>query len=275
MIAAVVFVCLVAVGTLFFLRGYVHARRQVVPTIVTPKTPWVSASEPSFFTVVAKMKEISWQKLGWSPPPSSKNIALTFDDGPYAMTNTQLLDLLKLHHIRATFFVIGRDVQMQPELTRRIVADGHELGNHSFTHRSFVTLDKKQIQEELERNDQLIASLTGVHSRIMRPPGGKLDNDRMQFVQKLGYSVIFDNDNPGDWREDNPLREYNFTMFHCINNAVVLLHSGRQVTIKALPTMLDAWQRKGYHFVTISELAKIEGIDMSGPREAAKAVSAL
>lgn len=258
-LAAVVFISVVAVATLQFLRGYVHARRQAIPTIVTPDVDFAHASAPSIREVLGRVQGLALQRAGLSQPDLPRAVAFTFDDGPFRVYTPALLDMLRRHHVKATFFVEGKDVQMHPDLLRQIVADGHELGNHSFTHASFVTLDAAAITRELDQTTALLASLVGVRPAIMRPPGGRLDAERMRHVQKLGYTVVFDNVNPGDYRENDPLRIYTFTLMHNINRAVVLLHSGRMVTVKALPTIIDAYRRKGYQFLTVSELARLQG----------------
>lgn len=261
-LGAVAFVAAVAFATLVFLRGYVHARRQAVPTIVTPATDFEAASHPPVLQVLERLKRVALTRLGCSPPDMPRAVAFTFDDGPFRLYTPALLDMLRRQRVKATFFVEGKDVQMHPELLRCIAADGHELGNHSFTHASFVTLDTAGITRELEQTTTLLSTLVGVRPAIMRPPGGRLDAERMRVVQKLGYTVVFGDVNPGDYRENDPLRIYTFTMMHNMNRAVVLLHSGRMVTVRALPTIIDAYRRKGYQFVTISELARLQGIDI-------------
>ena len=246
--------------TLATAKLYVHARRQVVPLIVTPGIAYEHTVSPPLDRVVRRMKEMVWIRLGWAPNTTPKAIAFTFDDGPYAQLTPQLLDLLKRHQVKATFFIEGKDAQMHPELVRRIADDGHELGNHSFTHASLVGLDEVGIARELNETDRLIRRLTGIATPIMRPPGGRLDRSRCAFVQKLGYTVVNDNDNPGDYRESEPSRLYDFILMHSSRCAIICLHSGRLVTIRALPTIIDAYRKKGYQFVTISELAKLEGI---------------
>jgi peptidoglycan/xylan/chitin deacetylase (PgdA/CDA1 family) len=261
-IVGVLFTVLVSVATLAFAKGYVHARRAVTPIIVTPNVTWEEVDHPRLGVILERMKQLALEKLGWASDPRPPLVALTFDDGPYATLTPQLLDLLKRHHIHATFFIEGKDGQMQPELVRRIAREGHELGNHSFTHASFVGLDEAGITRELVQTDRLIRRLTGIATPIMRPPGGRLDASRYRLVHRLGYTVVNDNDNPGDYRESNPERLYTFTMMHSSRCAIICMHSGRLITIKTLPTIIEAYRKKGYRFATVAELAKAQGMEI-------------
>lgn len=247
-------------ATLATTKLYVHARRHEIPIILTPAVSYERAEQPPLTDIIARMRDSVLTHLGWAQVQGPKAVALTFDDGPYAMLTPQLLDLLKRHDVKATFFIEGKDVQMNPELVRRMVDEGHELGNHSYTHASLIGLDETALTRELRDTDQLIRRLTGVATPLMRPPGGRLDATRYALVHRLGFTVVNDNDNPGDYRESDPLRLYQFILMHSSRGVIVCLHSGRLVTIRALPTIIDAYRRKGYRFVTVSELARLEGI---------------
>lgn len=258
--AGCVIVLTAAAATLAFAKLYVHSRRQEIPIILPPAVSYERAENPPLASILARMRESLRTHAGWAQDEGPKAVALTFDDGPYALLTPQLLDLLKRHDVKATFFVEGKDVQMNPELVRRMVDEGHELGNHSYTHASLIGLDEIALTRELRETDHLIRRLTGVATPIMRPPGGRLDASRYALVHRLGFTVINDNDNPGDYRESDPLRLYQFILMHSSRGAIVCLHSGRLVTIRALPTIIDAYRRKGFRFVTVSQLARIEGV---------------
>lgn len=255
-----VFVAAVGLATLAFLKVYVHARRHVTPIIVTPSISYDEMTSPPFDVIFERMKEMVRVRMGWAEESGPKLVAFTFDDGPYAMFTPQLLDVLRRNKVKATFFIIGKDAQMQPELVRRIVAEGHEIGNHSYNHPSFVGLDEAGIRRELGQTDTLLRSLTGISTPLVRPPGGRLDASRLRLIHKLGYTVVNDNDNPGDYQQADPLRVYTFTLMHSSRRTLICMHSGRLVTIRALPTIIAAYRDRGYKFVTVSELAAAEGI---------------
>lgn len=260
----VVFGCVIVLAaagsTLAAAKLYVHARRHEVAIILPPSVSFARAEHPPLGEILARMWKSAWIHLGWAQEQGPKVVALTFDDGPYALLTPQLLDLLKRHDVKATFFVVGKDAQMNPELVRRMVNEGHELGNHSYTHASLIGLDETALTRELGDTDKLIRRLTGLSTPIMRPPGGRLDASRYALVHRLGFTVVNDNDNPGDYRESDPRRLYEFILMHSSRGVIVCLHSGRLVTVRALPTIIDAYRRKGHRFVTVSELARIEGI---------------
>lgn len=265
-IARVLVGCVIVVGVCAATLGatvlYGQARRQETLLIIPPDAAYARAVAPPPRDVLAAMGRIASAWMRGTHRQEARQVAFTFDDGPYAMLTPQLLDLLRRQHVPATFFIEGKDAQMHPELVRRIVDDGHELGNHSFTHASLIGLDEAGIRRELGDTDALIRCLTGVAAPLMRPPGGRLDASRFALVQRLGYTIVNDNDNPGDYRESDPHRLYTFILNHSSRNTIVCLHSGRLVTIRALPTIIDAYRRKGVRFVTISEMAQSQGIDV-------------
>lgn len=266
-VGATILVVLAALGTLASLKAYVHARRQVTPLIIPPGVAYEAVEHPPLTDILVRMKHMAMIKAGWLQEDGPRLVALTFDDGPYALLTPQLLDLLGHQHVHATFFIEGKNAQMQPELVRRIANDGHELGNHSYTHASFIGLDEDAITRELVQTDSLIRNLTGIATPLMRPPGGRLDASRYRLVHRLGFTVVNYSDNPGDYRENDPLRLYNFTLMHSSRGAIVLMHSGRLPTIRALPTIVAAYKSNGYEFATVSELAKAEGIRIPPLRE--------
>lgn len=272
MLADLLFIVATVALTLLAFRWYLSARASLIPALVTPRTDFVAASRPGAPAVIGRMKDMALARLGLHPADQPKVVAFTFDDGPYPLLTPVLLDLLARNHVKATFFIIGRDAQMQPEIVRRMVMEGHELGNHSYTHSSLEDLDTAGIHRELDQTDLLIRGLTGVRTRLLRPPGGRLDPEKLRLVQSMGYTVALDNINPGDWREGDPLTIYNYTLWRNVNGAIVLMHSGRTGTIRALPTIIDAYRKKGYRFVTVSELARVQGIDLGSepPRAAAR-----
>ncbi len=258
LIGSVVFVLCAALLTVGFLRCWVHAKRLATPIIVTPAVPAREVDSPPWSAVLSQMATQLLVRLHLRKDPRPRVIALTFDDGPYPVTTPQLLNLLERHHVKATFFVIGKDAEMQPELVRRIADAGFELGNHSYTHPSFVGLDAQGITNELLRTDRLLRNLTGISPAIMRPPGGRLDPSRYRLIHRLGYTVVNDNDNPGDWRQNDPNTIYSFTLTHSGPGTIICMHSGILATIHALPLIIDTYRKRGYHFVTVSELARLE-----------------
>jgi peptidoglycan/xylan/chitin deacetylase (PgdA/CDA1 family) len=183
-----------------------------------------------------------------------KCVALTFDDGPGPYT-AKLLDLLHARGVKVTFFVVGQMVAADKggRLVRRIVQDGHEIGNHSWSHPSLTGLSKDALRRELGNTEQLVRRLTGVRMRVMRPPYGSTDKAVSAESRREGLAQILWNVDTLDWLHRKPA-----TVAERADKAgpgsIVLMHDIHPTTVAAVPHILDALAKKGYTFVTVSEL---------------------
>ncbi len=187
-------------------------------------------------------------------------IALTFDDGPHPKNTPRLLDMLRQRNIKATFYVIGKNVKAYPALTRRIVAEGHELGNHTWTHGKLSAMGNDQLYRELEQTRQVIISSAGVQPRTMRPPyGALLQNQRQWIMQKFGYPTILWAVDPLDWQRPGPAVVTQRILSATKPGAIVLAHDLHAQTIDAMPATLDGLLGKGLKFVTVSQLLAQKG----------------
>ena len=131
----------------------------------------------------------------------SPYIAMTFDDGPHPKNTPRLLDMLRQRNIKATFYVIGTNVKMYPEITRRIVAEGHEIGNHTWTHPNLTTLSDSQVRSQMVATRDQIVQATGVMPRTVRPPyGALLTRQREMLFNEFGYPTIMWSVDPRDWQ---------------------------------------------------------------------------
>ncbi|MGN9784208.1 polysaccharide deacetylase family protein [Nonomuraea sp. ZG12] len=181
-------------------------------------------------------------------------VALTFDDGPGRHTG-RLLDVLRAREVKATFFVVGEMVAAGrgAERVRQMVADGHELGNHSWSHRQLTTLPKHRIRRQLQRTDQVVRALTGVRMRLMRPPYGSTDRRVAALTRRRGQAQILWNVDTFDWRDRVPAVVARRGA-KAEPGSIVLMHDIHRTTVKAIPDLLDRLTRKGYAFATVSEL---------------------
>ena len=128
-------------------------------------------------------------------------LAMTFDDGPSAEYTPRLLDMLKARHLKATFFLVGKNVQAHPELVRRIVAEGHEVGNHTWDHPQLSKLSDEQATEEIEKTQDAIRGACGVTPTILRPPYGALNKPEHVWIpQQLRVNVIYWSVDTLDWK---------------------------------------------------------------------------
>jgi peptidoglycan/xylan/chitin deacetylase (PgdA/CDA1 family) len=182
-------------------------------------------------------------------------VAMTFDDGPHPRNTPRLLDMLRERNIKATFYVIGRNVDMYPELTRRIVAEGHEIGNHTYTHPNLTKLGDESVSRELEKTRTAIANATGVQPRTMRPPYGALrQNQRAWIHSKYRYPTVLWSVDPRDWQRPGPAVVTSRILGASSPGAIILAHDLHAPTVDAMPATLDGLLRRGFRFVTVSQL---------------------
>ncbi|MGG1663832.1 polysaccharide deacetylase family protein [Brevibacillus sp. NRS-1366] len=200
------------------------------------------------------------QGVVWDVRTNRKVIALTFDDGPNPLYTAQILALLKRYHARATFFVTGKQVQKYPKLAQRQVQEGHELGNHTYSHPKMSRLGTNQIQEELAQTERAIVAATGQKPPLLfRPPGGYIDQTLVNAVKQIGYTAVlwsFHQDTQ-DWRRPGARKIVKKVVNNSRGGDIVLFHDhggNRSQTVQALKHILPALQKQGYRFVTVSEL---------------------
>ena len=186
-----------------------------------------------------------------------KVFALSFDDGPQPRYTRQVLDILKRNHIRATFFLIGKMVKAYPKIAREVVAAGHVIGNHTWSHPS----RPKNAVAEFQRTDSEIKRVLGRRPDLFRPPYGLLHNGLANAAKKSGDAVILWNCVATDWDKK--------TTSDSIGNAVLrlakpggiaLLHDGggnRSNTVAALPRIINTLRARGFRFVTVPQLLRL------------------
>ena len=186
---------------------------------------------------------------------SGNYIAMTFDDGPQPQNTPRLLDMLRARNIKATFYVIGRSVDLYPQIVRRTVAEGHEIGNHSHTHRLLSKLSDAEIISDLRRCHDAIGRAAGVRPRTMRPPyGGLLQRQRDLVHAEFGYPTILWSVDPLDWKRPGASVISSRIVSGASPGGIVLAHDLHSQTVDAMPSTLDALLSRGYKFVTVSQL---------------------
>lgn len=190
-------------------------------------------------------------------PPGQKLIALTFDDGPWPVTTQQVLDILRQHHARATFFWVGKNVRHFSRIAERVVEAGHSVGDHSWSHQ-YRAVGRGTAASEIDSTARLIAQDTEITPTLFRPPGGNLKNGLAKYALSKGYTVVMwsvssaDTDPKAPWTAfaDNVLKGAK-------PGAIVLMHDGggnRRRTVQALPVILKGLQDQGYSFVSVPQL---------------------
>jgi len=207
-------------------------------------------------------------------PPGT--VALTFDDGPDPRWTPQILDVLRRHHAHATFFVIGSKVNQYPELARRILAEGHELGVHTFTHPLLAEIPSWRRKLELTLTQNAIAGATGQQTTLMRPPYAAepdaitgSDYAVLRDAAGAGYLAVLTDHDTDDWRRPGVDAIVRAATPEPGSGAVVMLHDSggdRSQTVAAVDRLLTALDRPGYHFTTVSE-----GLALPAPADASTA----
>jgi peptidoglycan/xylan/chitin deacetylase (PgdA/CDA1 family) len=203
-------------------------------------------------------------------------IAMTFDDGPDAKLTPKLLDILKERHIHATFFVLGQRVQQHPEILQREVAEGHEIGNHSWDHPSLQMLLLKgrtdEIHHQIADTSAIIKQTIGHSPTLMRPPYGATSSSLSRAIEKeYGTKVILWSVDPFDWKEPGAKVVESRILSGWKESggakpgAIILSHDIHKGTVDAMPATLDALLAKGYKFVTVSELLAMEKAPAATP----------
>lgn len=188
-------------------------------------------------------------------PVSGNYIAITFDDGPHPQNTPRLLDILAARNVKATFYVIGRSVDLHPGILRRTVAEGHEIGNHSHTHRLLSKLGESELRQEMQRCQDAVGRAAGVRMRTMRPPyGGLLQSQRELVHREFGYPTILWSVDPLDWKRPGPSVVTSRILSGTTAGGIVLAHDLHSQTVDAMPATLDGLLRRGFKFVTVSQL---------------------
>jgi peptidoglycan/xylan/chitin deacetylase (PgdA/CDA1 family) len=194
---------------------------------------------------------------------SEKAVALTFDDGPDPATTPAVLASLDKHDVKATFFVVGNRAEANPKLLKKIVTAGHELGNHSYSHKDFNKVDGAGIRSEIVRTNEIIEKLTGQKAILFRPPGGYLSNEMIRITQEEKVKVAYwswETDSK-DWRNRNSQYIADYVTDHIAPGQIIILHDGGNnglTTARAVDLMISQIEKKGYRFMTMGELMKLE-----------------
>jgi peptidoglycan-N-acetylglucosamine deacetylase len=182
-------------------------------------------------------------------------IAMTFDDGPSEKLTPKLLNLLAAHHIKATFFVIGQNVAEHPEILQRAIHEGHEVGNHSWSHPNFGKMSDESVRRQLKMTEDAITNACGVRPTLMRPPYGSLSARQKRWIhEEFGYRIILWDVDPLDWKRPGAKTVTNRILAQTRAGSIVLSHDIHPGTIEAMPDTLSQLEAKGFKFVTVSEL---------------------
>ncbi|MFI6492294.1 glycosyltransferase [Streptomyces sp. NPDC050564] len=258
----------VTLSTALLLQGYTHhmfgiasddvsgarGRSEAVPNEVTHGGPVIADAATSPHTARVK----------------ARTIALTFDDGPDPVWTPRILDVLRRNHVHATFFVVGTEVVAHPELVRRIVADGHQIGIHTFTHPDLARLAPWQRSLELRETQLAVAGAAGVTTALLRPPfssrNDALDDADWSVLEQAdaaGYVTVLSTKDAEDWQRPGADRILSHATPHGHAGQIVLMHDGggdRSQTVAALSALVPRLKAQGFRFATVGA-----AVGMAGP----------
>jgi peptidoglycan/xylan/chitin deacetylase (PgdA/CDA1 family) len=197
-----------------------------------------------------------------SGTPGSKQIALTYDDGPNDPHTLRLMEVLAKDNIRATFFLIGRYVELRPDIVRDLLKTGHVLGNHTFTHPHLIVTGAAKTRTELEQCQRAVQEATGESLRLFRPPFGGRRPDTLRIARTLGLEPIMWNVTSWDWKTPPAAKIVQTCNGQMRGGDVILMHDGSHVamgadrwqTVIASHLFIDRWRAQGYEFVTVPEM---------------------
>ncbi|WMM26512.1 polysaccharide deacetylase family protein [Tissierella sp. MB52-C2] len=192
-----------------------------------------------------------------------KFIALTFDDGPHPQYTPEILDLLDQYNIKATFFVLGQFAEKYPDIIKRQAEEGHEIGNHTYSHINIKKASTQTFKEEFDKTQSIIFSLTGAKSKVFRPPYGLYNENTMKIISDESCDIVLwsSRQDSKDWSNPSVDKIVSNTISNIENGDIVLFHDyiyyETSNTVEALKLILPELINKGYKFVTISELVKL------------------
>lgn len=184
-------------------------------------------------------------------PGENKYVALTFDDGPHETVTYEILDVLKKYDARATFFVLGVHAEDHPEVLKRVAAEGHEIGNHTWGHPYLTEISQEKIKQDVKKADEFILNITGQMPGLLRPPYGHVNETVIAAVNKPLIKWSLDT---RDWESQNPDAIFEKVQTKVKDGDIIIMHDTLPTTAEALELVLPWLYEQGYQVVTVSEL---------------------
>jgi peptidoglycan/xylan/chitin deacetylase (PgdA/CDA1 family) len=187
------------------------------------------------------------------------HVALTFDDGPHEVLTPRLLDTLKQQRVKATFFLVGENVDKHPEVVKRMVKEGHEVASHSYTHPNLGKMDEGGVGGQLTKTHQAIKTACGVDVSLFRPPYGSFtETQRSWAFSRLGYRTIIWDVDPLDWKVRDSKKVEDKILASTTSGSIVLMHDIHKSTVEAVPNIIQGLRDRGLKFTTVGGLIALE-----------------
>jgi peptidoglycan-N-acetylglucosamine deacetylase len=233
-----------------------HTKKPIPRTSDQPKLPKSSSRS-------RKPPPVKHKPVYYSAKTSRKVVALTFDDGPDDKFTPQVLDVLKKHNVKATFFLMGKRAHEHPKIVKRIQREGHVIGNHTWGHPNLNKLNESEIQQELEKTQRELQAITGIRTALFRPPYGNASNEAVDLIDALGMRTIRWSVDTRDWEGKSVAEMMGTVRKQLKPGGIILQHSaggeGQDMTntVELLKQLIPALRKEGYTFDTVSNLLDI------------------
>lgn len=212
-------------------------------------------------TIVNNVRNKVYHNIFINGPTTEGNtVALTFDDGPDSKNTEKVINILRDHKIQATFFMIGNNVKQFPNVVKDAFQEGNLVLGHSYTHPQFTNLQSTSLVNELTLTDNILEQTIGKKPAVIRPPYGEVNNTVMETTNNKGYTTIIWSIDSLDWA--NPKNKENVVK-NVVDNIrpgdIVLMHSTKDVTVEALPEIINNLKARGYRFQKLDEMLGLNG----------------
>jgi peptidoglycan/xylan/chitin deacetylase (PgdA/CDA1 family) len=223
--------------------------------------PQLLLSDLSHAVSLERLGPRLFERICWRAPTDELKIAITFDDGPHTASTPQILDLLQRFNVFATFFLVGKHLEKHPEIARKIVGAGHEIGNHTFSHSLLYVSTKNRIRDEIRRTDTLLRNIDGAEPKFFRPPAGFFTKQVLDIAEQLGYKTVVGDVYPRDPHLPGKEKIVDRVLQRTVAGSIIILHDGgntqwvdRSQTLGALYEIIPGLKKKGFEFLRLSEL---------------------
>lgn len=190
----------------------------------------------------------------WHGPREERAVSLTFDDAPFEPHTSAILRTLDTYHIRATFFIVGKHARTWPRALNAILANGHEVGNHTEMHRPLTGLKKSVIETEILSLQAYLETSRGIRPRFFRPPEGKINLETLAILEDAGMDLVFWDVDPKDWMPKGFFPIARNIADRVRPGSILLLHTLSPQTLDMLPVLIEYLKTANYQIVPLSEL---------------------